>query len=152
MLLCVYCWDLGPHVDSIKFSGKLICGLSLASNRILRLVKTQPDTSTSTSNKNKNNDDEIIDYATNKAAYEHALKDDTFPMVEIEVKRRSLYIIANQFRYNYTHEIIGQHSPHNSMLIPVFKSESESEPKNKSQDQAFDRRLSIMVRDELTTL
>jgi alkylated DNA repair protein alkB family protein 7 len=38
--------DIGPHVDSVKFSGGIVCGLSLLSPALMRLKFENPDQST----------------------------------------------------------------------------------------------------------
>ena len=139
---------IGPHVDSIKFSGKLICGLSLNSSRILRLLHTcipsPPDISNPqnasikyTLSKEYSND--FIDYSTSKDIFKSNLINKEYPLLEFELKPRSLYIISNTFRYNYTHEIIGKYSTVPCVLLPM---PSDVEYK-------FDRRISIMIRDQL---
>ncbi|KAM7386704.1 hypothetical protein PAMA_009363 [Pampus argenteus] len=61
-----------PHIDSIKFCGSTIAGLSLLSDSIMRLVK----------------------------------EDATSEWLDLLLPRRSLYILRNQARYNFTHEIL----------------------------------------------
>lgn len=62
-----------PHIDSIKFCGSTIAGVSLLSDSVMRLIQ-------------ENNKNYILD---------------------ILLKRRSLYIMTGLARYNYTHEILG---------------------------------------------
>ena len=138
---CTSKTSVGPHVDSIKFSGKLICGLSLGSDRLLRLLHVQSsenNTNNSTSaDKNSTTSHEYLDYHEHKDVYNRNLKDTNFPLIEAQVKRRSLYIIANDFRYLYTHEILGEHSYHPSVLF------------SPGDEKAYHRRVSIMFRDAL---
>ncbi|CAN9505937.1 unnamed protein product [Ophioblennius macclurei] len=61
-----------PHIDSVKFCGSTIAGLSLLSDSIMRLVKED-------------------------AAHE---------WLDLLLPRRSLYILRDQARYNFTHEIL----------------------------------------------
>lgn len=71
-----------PHVDSVKHSGEVICGLSLLSEREMILSKSSSD------NDNKNKDaasTEIVDY--------------------IPLKERSLYVLAGKSRYELAHSI-----------------------------------------------
>ncbi|PSN55804.1 Alpha-ketoglutarate-dependent dioxygenase alkB 7 [Blattella germanica] len=62
-----------PHIDSVRFCGNTIAGLSLLSDSVMRLV--------------------------------HDKKKDQ--VVDILLKRRSLYIMTNTARYDFTHEILG---------------------------------------------
>ena len=182
---------IGPHVDSIKFSGKLICGLSLKSARILRLLHTcVPMVSNSVSNsanittdgiKNTNKTssstnnnvavkyiqstqytDDFVDYSANKEVFRRNILDENYPLVEVELKPRSLYIISNLFRYQYSHEIIGKYSTYPPLLI-TRNGHSNCEmnshaniisplsvnPIGDSEKENYDRRISIMIRDNL---
>jgi alkylated DNA repair protein alkB family protein 7 len=69
-----------PHVDSVKFSGGLVCGVSLLSPAVMVL---RPDDGAVV------NDNEIC--AENYA--------------ELFLPRRSLYILSGVARYGYTHSI-----------------------------------------------
>lgn len=62
-----------PHIDSIKFCGTKIAGISLLSDSVMRLIHKEE--------KNK--------------------------ILDVLLKRRSLYIISGITRYCYTHEILG---------------------------------------------
>uniref|UniRef100_A0A1A7WKD4 Alpha-ketoglutarate-dependent dioxygenase alkB homolog 7, mitochondrial n=1 Tax=Iconisemion striatum TaxID=60296 RepID=A0A1A7WKD4_9TELE len=74
-----------PHVDSVKFCGSTIAGLSLLSDSIMRLVK----------------------------------EDDRQEWLDLLLSRRSLYIIRDQARYNYTHEILkDEESIFNGRIVP----------------------------------
>ncbi|XP_055335401.1 alpha-ketoglutarate-dependent dioxygenase alkB homolog 7, mitochondrial-like [Paramacrobiotus metropolitanus] len=86
-----------PHVDSVRFCGDTIAGLSLLSSSVMRLVhESQKD-----------------------------------PVIDILLKRRSLYIMKGIARYEYTHEILkGNQS--------VFKREIVER----------DRRISLIFRNE----
>ncbi|RVE69356.1 hypothetical protein OJAV_G00077280 [Oryzias javanicus] len=61
-----------PHIDSVKFCGSTIAGLSLLSDSVMRLVK-------------EDNPNEWLD---------------------LLLTRRSLYILRDQARYDFTHEIL----------------------------------------------
>lgn len=61
-----------PHIDSIKFCGSTIAGLSLLSDSVMRLVR----------------------------------EDDSAEWLDLLLPRRSLYILRDQARFSYTHEIL----------------------------------------------
>ncbi|CAJ1076749.1 alpha-ketoglutarate-dependent dioxygenase alkB homolog 7%2C mitochondrial [Xyrichtys novacula] len=61
-----------PHIDSVKFCGSTIAGLSLLSDSIMRLVK----------------------------------EDSSGEWLDLLLPRRSLYILRDQARYHFTHEIL----------------------------------------------
>ncbi|XP_020509334.1 alpha-ketoglutarate-dependent dioxygenase alkB homolog 7, mitochondrial isoform X2 [Labrus bergylta] len=61
-----------PHIDSVKFCGSTIAGLSLLSDSIMRLVR----------------------------------EDNSSEWLDLLLPRRSLYILRDEARYNFTHEIL----------------------------------------------
>lgn len=61
-----------PHIDSVKFCGSTIAGVSLLSDSIMRLVK----------------------------------EDASSEWLDLLLPRRSLYILRDQARYDFTHEIL----------------------------------------------
>lgn len=74
-----------PHIDSVKFCGSTIAGLSLLSDSIMRLVR-------------ENEQNEWLD---------------------LLLTRRSLYILRNQARYDFTHEILkDEESVFNGKRVP----------------------------------
>lgn len=74
-----------PHVDSVKFCGSTISGLSLLSDSIMRLVK----------------------------------EDATDEWLDLLLPRYSLYILRDQARYNFTHEILKEEdSVFNGQKVP----------------------------------
>lgn len=83
--------NIGPHVDSIKFSGDLIAVLSLQSTRILRLSPA-PET--------------------------FELPNQYTKTLEFRLSPRSLYLLTGPLRYNYNHEVLGNELPPR-LLPPV---------------------------------
>lgn len=74
-----------PHIDSVKFCGSTIAGLSLLSDSIMRLVK----------------------------------QDDTNEWLDLLLPRHSLYVLRDQARYNFTHEILkDEESVFNGRKVP----------------------------------
>lgn len=74
-----------PHIDSVKFCGSTIAGLSLLSDSIMRLVK----------------------------------EDDCSQWLDLLLSRRSLYILRDQARYEYTHQILkDEDSVFNGQKVP----------------------------------
>lgn len=151
---------IGAHVDSLKFSGKLICGLSLLSARVLRLVKTT-DSSVAIDNTNDTtgHDNKTIEggygEGSDREAFLAAIGDTATPVLEVLVRPRSLYIVANEFRYKYTHEILGKHSPVSRLLLgvasPLATSIDVSVDHDMEELQNYQRRLSFMIRDTWDT-
>lgn len=77
-----------PHVDSIKFCGCTIAGLSLLSDSVMRLVK----------------------------------EDAPSEWLDLLLPRRSLYILRNEARYNFTHEILkDEESVFNGQRVPRLR-------------------------------
>ncbi|XP_034046002.1 alpha-ketoglutarate-dependent dioxygenase alkB homolog 7, mitochondrial [Thalassophryne amazonica] len=74
-----------PHIDSIKFCGNTITGLSLLSDSVMRLIKEGV----------------------------------TGEWMDLLLPRRSLYILRDQVRYNFTHEILkDEESVFNGHRVP----------------------------------
>ncbi|KAM6913458.1 alpha-ketoglutarate-dependent dioxygenase alkB homolog 7, mitochondrial [Lycodopsis pacificus] len=77
-----------PHIDSVKFCGSTIAGLSLLSDSIMRLVK----------------------------------EDATDEWVDVLLPRLSLYILRDQARYNFTHQILrDEESVFNGQKVPRLR-------------------------------
>jgi hypothetical protein len=73
---------IGSHVDSVKHSGGVLCGLSLLSTRVMKLRIDQDS-----SNKHRYDDDEAV---------------------SMLLPPRSLYFLAGPCRYDFTHSILGK--------------------------------------------
>lgn len=74
-----------PHIDSVKFCGSTIAGLSLLSDSIMRLVK----------------------------------EDATNEWLDLLLPRYSLYILRDEARFNFTHEILkDEESVFNGQKVP----------------------------------
>lgn len=113
---------IGAHVDSIKFSGSIVAGLSLNSSRILRL---EHDNNYDNDHDNHDNDSNSILAA------------------EVILEPRSLYILSGPLRFNFSHQILGKKSPKN---LPALINNNC----NDDNDNNFDRRISIVIRDEVS--
>ena len=77
--------DIGAHVDSVKFSGDFISGLSLLSSRILRQSPVGGENMTE----------------------EQRQQVETRKPFNVLLPPRSLYIFRNTLRYEYDHAILG---------------------------------------------
>lgn len=89
---------IDPHVDSVRFSGHYVCGLSLLSPAVLRL---QPDVG-------ERNDGLIPSPGTGSYSDATAMKkvsnsSDFF--VDVLLPPGSLYVLQGDGRYRYTHAI-----------------------------------------------
>lgn len=77
-----------PHIDSVKFCGSTIAGISLLSDSIMRLVK----------------------------------EDASSEWLDLLLPRRSLYILRDQARYDFTHEILkDEESVFNGQKVPRLR-------------------------------
>jgi alkylated DNA repair protein alkB family protein 7 len=115
---------LDAHVDSVKFSGNIVAGLSLLSDSVMRL-KPCSDEWLSENSEEGNSEPE--------APQGH---------VDLYLPKKSLYVLSGMSRFTYTHELLASGS--------TFEFTSESEGIN-ANTIAVDRgrRLSIIFRDEL---
>lgn len=79
-----------PHVDSVRYCGSTISGISLLSDAVMRLVRIDEK-------EYKDN----ADYRNKPSP----LGDKGF-YADVLLKQRSLYIMSHTSRYNFTHEIL----------------------------------------------
>jgi len=103
--------NISAHVDSVKHGGPILAGLSLLSTRVMRLKREL--------NTDENNATTVS--ATAETAIEQVLHE------------RSLYMLKDVLRYEYTHSILG---PQDVMIH------------NHTDTFAFQRRISIIFRDK----
>jgi len=94
---------IGAHIDSVKFSGSIIAGLSLLSPRIMRL--------------------EWNHEAAAAAGLDVLSPPEGLEAVEFYLPPRSLYILSGPLRFFYSHQILGYGSPSNlPLLMPSLPS------------------------------
>lgn len=79
--------ELNAHVDSVKFSGDLVAGLSLLSSSIMRLI---PDRSDEDEKKTEEEEEK--------------------GWVDLYLPPRSLYALTGVGRYQYSHELLPNNS------------------------------------------
>uniref|UniRef100_A0A2M3ZBG2 Putative alpha-ketoglutarate-dependent dioxygenase alkb protein 7 mitochondrial n=1 Tax=Anopheles braziliensis TaxID=58242 RepID=A0A2M3ZBG2_9DIPT len=78
-----------PHVDSVRYCGNIIAGVSLLSDSVMRLVRTNDEEQT--------NDE----YRQIFAKQQHMKY-----WADVLLPRRSLYVMRDTARYKFTHEIL----------------------------------------------
>ncbi|XP_073832378.1 alpha-ketoglutarate-dependent dioxygenase alkB homolog 7, mitochondrial [Musca autumnalis] len=105
-----------PHIDSTRYCGHTIAGISLLSDSVMRLVYAINKTESATSK----------DYRSQPKAI---LENNYY--ANILLPRRSLYIMSNYARYDFTHEILANQES-SFMEQPIKK----------------ERRISIICRNE----
>lgn len=127
---------IGGHVDSVKFSGDWICGLSLLSSRVMRLSLDWQDTPESSirCTVKKSELPMVKDEQSNSSAYPKT--------IDLFLPKYSLYIMKGVWRYHYSHSVLGHKDCEEAASSPEEQSE-------KNQAIAFDRRVSIIFRDAL---
>jgi alkylated DNA repair protein alkB homolog 7 len=112
--------ELNAHVDSVRFSGKTVSGLSLMSPAIMRL-RPAPDVEGLDSDSNSYH--VTFQTARNDAGH-----------VDLLLPPRSLYVLSRASRYLYTHELLPNNSSFLGSAAPVVRS----------------HRMSVIFRDALT--
>ncbi|XP_058066714.1 alpha-ketoglutarate-dependent dioxygenase alkB homolog 7, mitochondrial [Anopheles bellator] len=78
-----------PHVDSVRFCGSTIAGISLLSDSVMRLVRT--------------NDEEQTNEEYRQIFSQHQ---DAKYWADVLLPRYSLYVMRDTARYKFTHEIL----------------------------------------------
>jgi len=87
---------LSAHVDSVKFSGQIVCGFSLLSDAIMRL---KPSSKEWESEDNEGATKSSTDRVEQKDCGEDG-------HVDLYLPRLSLYVLSGLSRYSYTHELL----------------------------------------------
>ncbi|KAJ6649120.1 Alpha-ketoglutarate-dependent dioxygenase alkB like 7, mitochondrial, partial [Pseudolycoriella hygida] len=87
-----------PHVDSSRYCGTTIAGLSLLSDSVMRLVRTDETKYMQTKNGSNADEYRTLPKSLNATSSFYA---------DVLLKQRSLYIMRDTSRYNFTHEILG---------------------------------------------
>jgi len=125
--------ELSAHVDSVKFSGEIVAGISLLSDSIMRLRPSSNEW-----------DGEDKNGKLGGAATEEKNCGISDGYVDLYLPQLSLYVLSGMSRYSYTHELL----PSGSIFefLDVEESYSQCEPKNREVVRG--RRLSVIFRDE----
>lgn len=79
-----------PHVDSVRFCGDTISGISLLSDSVMRLVQSLDDPYDTSNDYRAQPKNENLDLYSCK----------------VLIRRHSLYIMSHSSRYDFTHEIL----------------------------------------------
>jgi hypothetical protein len=149
----------GPHVDSIKFSGGIVASLSLMSPRILRLrmhdeeddappSSTDPSSysrtaAASSASKDANSSSKSGD---RRSKLQSKVAPGCYYEYEFYCPPRCLYILTDQFRYDYTHEILGAESKEKSSILDDRDGKVFEDIDGKS---GYQRRVSLLLRDDI---
>ena len=127
---------LDAHVDSVKFSGEIVAGISLLSDSIMRLRPSSKEW------EEEDGDDESSQLA-NKSGINNC-DDSTKEHVDLFLPHLSLYVLSGMSRYSYTHELL---LPGSQFEFSESNGESASENDNRCINVPRGRRLSIIFRD-----
>jgi len=118
---------LDAHVDSVKFSGDIVAGISLLSDAIMRLKPCS--------------DEWKIKIDDGKTTSPNQLKDSGH--VDLYLPKQSLYVLSGMSRFSYTHELL----PCGSSFDFIDADDSQIVRETINVERG--RRLSIIFRDEL---
>lgn len=123
--------ELTAHVDSIKFSGGIVAGISLLSDSIMRLKPSAEE------------------WESNEKV------DDSNGYVDLFLPRLSLYILSGMSRYSYTHELLPSNATYEFMEMGCTDLNAVDKYylcEDKCIDVIRGRRLSIIFRDSKTVV
>ncbi len=131
-------------MDSIKFSGSFVCGLSLLSDRIMQLTKdyqVTPETATYCLEISDAHPDILAEFKASSL----------FPQtIDMFLPRRSLYIMRGIWRYHYAHAVLPATAEARAALKAGIKpEESQSRGEVDGMEMEQYRRISVIFRDEL---
>lgn len=94
---------LNAHVDSVRYSGEVVSGLSLLSNSIMRL-RPAPDDDDGDGHEDEATDGSYTRKMAKQPQDERELKERGY--VDLFLPPLSLYVLSGVSRYNYTHEML----------------------------------------------
>ena len=122
--------ELTAHVDSVKFSGGIVAGLSLLSDSIMRLKPSAEE------------------WECNEKV------DDSNGYVDLYLPRLSLYVLSGMSRYSYTHELLPSNTTYEFMEMEStdLNAVDNHVCENTSINVIRGRRLSIIFRDAKTVV
>lgn len=93
---------LKAHVDSVKFSGEIVAGISLLSDAVMRLRPSSDEWDCEEGNilsdghtKDDTNSDNSMNSSNTNEEY-----------VDLYLPQNSLYVLSDRSRYSYTHELL----------------------------------------------
>eukprot|EP00584_Thalassiosira_punctigera_P008134 CAMPEP_0172541952 /NCGR_PEP_ID=MMETSP1067-20121228/12655_1 /TAXON_ID=265564 ORGANISM="Thalassiosira punctigera, Strain Tpunct2005C2" /NCGR_SAMPLE_ID=MMETSP1067 /ASSEMBLY_ACC=CAM_ASM_000444 /LENGTH=300 /DNA_ID=CAMNT_0013328087 /DNA_START=99 /DNA_END=997 /DNA_ORIENTATION=- len=86
--------ELSAHVDSVKFSGEIVAGLSLLSDSIMRLRPSS----------NEWNGEDEGDKLSDDLSKQNCRVSNGY--VDLYLPQLSLYVLSGMSRYSYTHELL----------------------------------------------
>lgn len=118
---------LDAHIDSVKFSGDIVAGISLLSDSIMRLKPCSDEW--------KSESDE------GKTTSSNQMKDSGH--VDLYLPKQSLYVLSGMSRFSYTHELL----PCGSSFDFIDAGDIQNVRETINVERG--RRLSIIFRDEL---
>lgn len=111
-------------MDSIKFSGGIVAGLSLMSSRIVRLTLASPE------DISPNTPDVVTQNSDDNTNIESLI--DLPRVIEFVAVPRSLYVLSGVCRYRYAHSVLAVNTT--DLLTTDF---------------TIERRMSLICRDAL---
>ena len=88
--------DLDAHVDSVKFSGGVVCGISLLSDSIMRLRPSREP---------PENGNQL-----GQPHQQSCSSPDANDYIDLYLPKNSLYVLSGLSRYEYTHELLPSRS------------------------------------------
>mmetsp|Transcript_28813 Transcript_28813/g.59834 ORF Transcript_28813/g.59834 Transcript_28813/m.59834 type:complete len:354 (-) Transcript_28813:65-1126(-) len=97
---------LEAHVDSVKFSGGIVAGLSLLSDSIMRL---KPST-VEWEEEDKVGNNKVKDWTRRSKGSAGETVNENKGHVDLYLPQLSLYVLSGMSRYSYTHELLPPHS------------------------------------------
>lgn len=95
-----------PHVDSSRYCGSTIAGLSLLTDCIMRLKRVDESKYKQTRFGEEENDEMLRSSHNENCQSANNSTNEFNYFVDVLLKRRSLYIMKNLARYNFSHEVL----------------------------------------------
>ena len=124
---------LSAHVDSVKFSGEIVAGISLLSDAVMRLRPSSDEWDREDGNISSDVTQDDISSSNTNANEEY---------VDLYLPQNSLYVLTGMSRYSYTHELLPS-----GATFELSLSGGEGDLEDTEIEVIRGRRLSIIFRD-----
>lgn len=129
--------ELNAHVDSIRYSGNIIAGLSFQCHSIMRLRPSIQESQDQQQDQDQEQHDQQQQYG--QLIQDHNHNNNNQHYIDLLLPINSLYVLSGMSRYNYTHEIL---SANDSYQSPMITSSTANDMKFRNTN-----RISIIFRD-----
>jgi alkylated DNA repair protein alkB family protein 7 len=146
---------LSAHVDSVKFSGDIVAGLSLLSPSIMRLKPASPselednDDVNDDDNGTSNNGDKDKKYDKDDSYSSSSKSLDDAGYVDLYLPPLSLYVLSDMSRFKYTHELLDSGQSFTFQDTPCHNDDSDD---SNNDDKKGENGIIVHRKDRISVI